>query len=340
MGESRGVPPAFPLTVPAGDAGVRVDSFLHARFRNHSPARLSRVALTGGVTQPNGVPVTPRHRVQAGEELVVRPCEPPDWGEDAEPGRTPRVLFEDPWLLALDKPPGMICHPTGATTSGTVVHAVQAHLDGQTPRGVLRPGIVHRLDGATSGVLLLAKTAEAHAGLGAQFEGRTVAKRYVALVEGDVAGDAGRCDAPIGPRPDSALMTCGPDARRPKPAVTDWAVLARLGDATVVGCVLHTGRNHQIRVHLAALGHPVIGDAFYAAGGGLKWPVGGCPDPTRRHALHAAVLSVVHPVLGYRLTVRCGPGDFDALLREFRETHPPHAARRDPSGDVEFSAGP
>ena len=296
---------------------MRVDTFLHRHLRNHSPARLSRVALTGGVTLENGEPAGPRRRVTEGETLRVRAADPPDWDEDPDPGPL-RVLYEDPWLLAIDKPAGMICHPTGATTGGTVVNRVQAHLDRQSPRGLLRPGIVHRLDGATTGVLLIAKTGDAHAGVCGQFERRRTRKAYLALVEGTVPGDAGRCDAAIGKRRDSALMTCGPDARAPKPAVTDWAVLLRLGDATLLRCEPLTGRNHQIRVHLAALGCPVVGDAFYEAGGGLKWPPGECPNPARRHALHAAALSFRHPITGCPLTVRCAPGDFDALLSEHR----------------------
>ncbi|MFH5804884.1 RluA family pseudouridine synthase [Alienimonas sp. DA493] len=298
-----------------------MDTFLHKHFRNHSPARLSRTATTGGVTLDDGTPVGPRRRVTEGDVLLVRLADPPDWDEEAE-DEPLDVLLEDPWLLAVRKPPGVICHPTGATTRGTMLNRIQAHLDRQAPRGLLSPGIVHRLDGATSGVLLTCKTADAHAGVCLQFENRETGKAYLALVEGDLRPDAGRCERPIGKRRDSALMTCGPDARGPKPARTDWRVLLRLGDATLVRCDLHTGRNHQIRVHLAALGHPVLGDAFYAADGGLKWPPGECPNPARRHALHAAELSFRHPITGTPLTVRCPPTDFDALLAERRGSSP------------------
>ena len=309
--------PAYRFAVTAASHGVRVDTFLHRHLRNHSPARLARVALTGGVTFDDGAPVGPRRRVTEGDALLVRPADPPDWVEDAEPGPLD-VLFEDPWLLAINKPAGMICHPTGATTGGTVLNRVQAHLDRQSARGLLRPGIVHRLDGATSGVLLICKTGDAHAGVCSQFENRRTDKAYLALVEGTVRPDAGVCDAPIGVRPDSALMTCGPLARNAKKAVTRWTVRGRLGDATLLRCELLTGRNHQIRVHLAALGHPVVGDAFYAADGGLKWPPGECPNPASRHALHAAELSVTHPITGCPLTFRCPPRDFDAVLAAYR----------------------
>ena len=321
MSESKcSRPEPLRFTVPAGSQGVRVDSFLHRCLRNHSPARLARVVAAGGVTREDGRPVDPRHRVTAGETLLVDPADPPDWAEDPEPGEV-RVLFEDPWLLAIDKPPGLICHPTGATVAGTVVNRLQAHLDRQTARrGLLRPGIVHRLDGSTGGVLLTCKTAEAHAGIGLQFERRQTRKAYLALVEGDVRGESGVCDAKIGVRRDCGLMTTAADAKNPKRAVTRWSVFARLGDATLLRCEPETGRNHQIRVHLAALGHPVVGDAFYAADGGLKQPPGKCPNPARRHALHAAELSVTHPVLGYRLTLRCPPRDFQGLLEEFRRS--------------------
>jgi 23S rRNA pseudouridine1911/1915/1917 synthase len=255
--------------------------------------------------------------VTTGDRLLVRLEEPPDWAEEAEDVPLD-VLYEDPWLLAVRKPPGLICHPTGATTRGTLLNRIQAHLDRQAPRGLLSPGIVHRLDGATSGVLLTCKTADAHTGVCGQFENRQTKKSYLALVEGDPPADAGRCDRPIGVRHNSALMTCDPGARSPKPARTDWRVRLRLGDAALVHCDLHTGRNHQIRVHLAALGHPVVGDAFYEAGGGLKWPPGECPNPARRHALHAASLSFSHPITGCPMTVRCPPTDFTTLLEEFR----------------------
>ena len=315
MTAAPGGPLAFTVTRPLH--GVRVDTFLHKHLRNHSPARLSRAATTGHVTLADGAPVGPRRRVTDGETLLARPLDPPDWVEVAEPGPL-EVLFEDPWLLAINKPAGLICHPTGATVDGTVVNRVQAHLDRQAPRGLLRPGIVHRLDGSTSGVLLLCKTGDAHAGICGQFERRETRKAYLALVEGSVADDAGLCDAPIGVRRDSALMTCGPDAKNPKPARTAWRVALRLGDATLLHCEPETGRNHQIRVHLAALGHPVLGDAFYAAGGGLKWPPGECPNPARRHGLHAAALSVTHPITGCPLTFRCPPRDFQRVLDDFR----------------------
>ncbi|NNJ24872.1 RluA family pseudouridine synthase [Alienimonas chondri] len=298
---------------------MRVDTFLHKHFRNHSPARLSRTATTGGVTLDDGAPVGPRRRVTEGDTFLVRLCDPPDWAEEAEDDPLD-VLYEDPWLLAVHKPAGVICHPTGATTSGTLLNRIQAHLDRQAPRGLLSPGIVHRLDGATSGVLLTCKTGDAHAGVCWQFEDRQTRKAYLALVEGDVRPDAGCCSAPIGRRLDSALMTCGPNARRAKRSRTDWQVLLRMGDATLLRCDLHTGRNHQIRVHLASLGHPVVGDAFYAADGGLKWPPGECPNPARRHALHAASLSFRHPITGAPLTVRCPPSDFDVLLAAYRST--------------------
>ena len=309
------------FTVTDASHGVRVDSFLHRHLRNHSPARLARLVAAGGVTLIDGAPVWPRRRVVRGEVLRVSPRDPPDWAEPAEDDAL-EVLFEDPWLLAINKPAGLICHPTGATVAGTVVNRVQAHLDRQTiRRGLLRPGIVHRLDGSTSGVLLTCKTADAHAGVCLQFERRETRKRYLALVEGRVGADAGTCDAKIGVRRDCGLMTIAADARHPKRAVTRWRVQSRLADATLLVCEPETGRNHQIRVHLAALGHPVLGDAFYAAGGGLKQPPGECPNPARRHALHAAELSLTHPITGCPLTLRCPPRDFQNVLNDWRADH-------------------
>ena len=306
--------PRFTFVVPPESKGTRVETFLSRQFRNHSPHRLARATAAGRVTVHDEV-AWPGRRVWAGAEVAVTLSDTPDVGYTAEPIPLD-VAFEDPWLLIVNKPPGMIAHPTRGVAGGTLINAAQHHLDRSAGRGVLRPGVVHRLDAMTSGILALAKTADAHAGLSGQFEHRTVRKTYLALVAGDLRG-GGEIALPVGRRPGTPLVTCAPDAVGPKPARTRWRTRARLGDVTLVECEPRTGRNHQIRIHFAALGHPVLGDGLYVAGGGLL------PKPDRdtdsRHALHAAGLSVVHPITGCPLTFGCAPRDFDGILRAWRE---------------------
>lgn len=293
--------------------GVRIDSFLIKHFRNYTSWRMQRIVRAGQVTI-NGRVAELADRVRTGQNVSVRLIEPPD--KLLTPERIPlEIVFEDEWLLVINKQPDVIVHPTGDVHSGTLANMVQAYLDAQTPvRGLLRPGLVHRLDRDTSGTIAVTKEHLSHRLLSIEFQQERVAKNYLALVEGVIRQDAGQLDYRIGRvnHPRCALMSARADSRNPKAARTLYEVVERFPEHTLVRCKPRTGRLHQIRVHLATLGHPIVGDEFYGAGGAIKSPralevrslddveTAALPpvsDLIGRQALHAEKLAFAHPIL-------------------------------------------
>ncbi len=236
------------------------------------------------------------------------------------------ILYEDEHLVAVDKPAGMVVHPGAGTGGDTLVHALLAHCRGGLSGvgGVERPGIVHRLDKETSGVVVAAKTDAAHRALAAQFAGRTVRKEYLALVAGAPDLAAGEIRRPIGRHPRQRhRMAVVPGGR---PAHTDWALEERFGPAAaLLRCLLHTGRTHQIRVHLRAIGHPLLGDAAYG------WKAApGLPRPPRV-MLHAERLELDHPADGRRLALRApAPADYREMIAALRRAQTPSASAARP----------
>jgi 23S rRNA pseudouridine1911/1915/1917 synthase len=230
------------------------------------------------------------------------------------------ILFEDKHLLALNKAAGMIVHPGAGTGEDTLVHALLAHCEGELSGigGVERPGIVHRLDRETSGVMLVAKTDAAHRGLAGQFSERSLQKEYLALVSGVPSLLSGSIRKPIGRNLSHRhKMAVVEEGERGRDAHTDWEVVEKFGRlATLMRCTIHTGRTHQIRVHMKSLGHVLLGDVVYG------WK----PDPRlkkqpERVMLHAEHLVVTHPVTGRRLDLRAPqPKDFKAMLRTLRSS--------------------
>lgn len=328
-------PPQVELIVERDLHGIRIDSFLARHFRNYTSWRLARIVRAGGVTI-DFAPIESARRVARGERVQVRLLEPPDKLLAPEP-RTLPIVYSDAWLMVVDKPAGLIAHPTGDYQTGTLVNVCQHLLDLRTPQpGLLRPGIVHRLDRQTSGLMVVATNHRAHAGLTASFEESRVRKRYVALVEGNVADDAGVIELPIGRARSGrgVLMSARGDAIDRKPAVTHYRVLARYGSHTLVEARPLTGRNHQIRVHFAHVGHPLDGDEFYLARGairsirsairaelsGLEEDLAGMPPPLEevegRHFLHAAGLELPHPITGVWMSFESPlPEDLQLRLR-------------------------
>lgn len=281
--------------------GTRVDTFLARHLRSYTAWRLHRLVRAGQVTV-NGVVAAPDQRVFAGEEVSVRLLEPPDNLMPSE--EIPLdIVFEDQWLLIVNKPAGLIIHPTGKNPLGTLTNALQFHLDRQSDYpGQKKPGIVHRLDRDTSGVVATAKDHLSLRLLSIEFQRERIQKSYIALVDGIVKDDEGLVDLPIGRSrgESSALMTCRADALDAKPSKTAFEVIERFPRHTLVRAKPRTGRLHQIRVHFATLGHPVVGDEFYAALGELK-PDRHPNDPPaspfiQRQALHAAEISFSHPM--------------------------------------------
>ena len=276
------------------DAGQRLDVFLTGAS-GLSRARIQRLIADGHVLV-GGRPQKPRHRVNAGEAVRLRipPATPLDLVPEAIPLD---VLHEDDDLIVLNKPAGMVVHPGAGRTSGTLVHALLAHcktLPGIG--GVERPGIVHRLDRDTSGVLVVAKTEAAHQSLSRQFKARVVKKRYLALVHGEVRQDAGRIETAIGRR-EHDRKRMGVRERGGRQARTAYQVIRRLPGMTVLALDLETGRTHQIRVHLSHIGHPVVGDQVY--GGRRERSRSPVPRPRApRQMLHAWRLGFHHPRTG------------------------------------------
>ena len=257
--------------------------------------------VRAGQVTVNGSVATPDQRVFTGEVVAVTLLEPPDNLMPAEKIAF-EILFEDQWLLIVNKPAGLIIHPTGKDPSGTLTNAVQYHLDRQSDYpGQRKPGIVHRLDRETSGVVAIAKDHLSLRLLSIEFQRERIAKSYIALVEGVVTDDEATIDLPIGRSrgESSALMTCRGDALDAKPSKTCYEVIERYPQHTLICAKPRTGRLHQIRVHLATIGHPVVGDPFYGMCGELK-PDRAVDDPPisrfiRRQALHAAEIAFTHP---------------------------------------------
>jgi 23S rRNA pseudouridine1911/1915/1917 synthase len=280
------------LQVDAREAGERLDRFLAVRLPSLSRTRAAELIAEGRV-RVDGRPQRRSHRIAAGEtvEIEVAPRPPLEATPEALPIE---ILFEDEDIIAVNKPAGMVVHAGAGNARGTLVNALLFRYGALSGAGgALRPGIVHRLDKDTSGVLLVARNDAAHAALAAQFSGRQVRKTYIALVQGKLERTSGSIGLPIArdPQRRTRMTTRRKQGRE---ARTDWRVLARIDGYTLVEVELHTGRTHQIRVHFSALGHPVAGDTLYGA---AREPRAGkqALEPLGRNFLHAARIIFEHP---------------------------------------------
>jgi 23S rRNA pseudouridine1911/1915/1917 synthase len=286
--------------VAPSESGTRLDVWLSARLSDVSRSRIKGLVEEGRV-QVDGRAVKAARRLRAGERVEAHvPPAPP---EELAPEPIPlAVVFEDEHVLVVDKPAGMVTHPGAGRSSGTLAAAALAHAP--TMAGVggpRRPGIVHRLDKGTSGLIILAKTSEAYHSLTAQLARRSVTRRYVCLVHGQVKPASGVIDKPIGRDERSRVRMAVAQGGRGKRAVTRFRVLERFRGATLLECRLETGRTHQIRVHLASLGHPLLGDRTYGArreGRGADALPEDVTTGLGGVALHAAGLVFLHPVTG------------------------------------------
>jgi 23S rRNA pseudouridine1911/1915/1917 synthase len=273
----------------------------------HSRSRL-RTWIDEGRVSVDGIAWEAKRRVAGGErvDVVVADAEPL---EDRAQAIALSIVYEDEHLLVVDKPAGLVVHPGSGNRDGTLLNALLHH--DAALASIPRAGIVHRLDKDTSGLMVIAKTPEAQTDLVRQLAARTVSREYLAVARGDVERPL-VVDAPIGRHP--TVRTTMAVVARGKPARTNVAVIERFGVATLLRCTLETGRTHQIRVHLAAIGHPLVGDPAY----GERRESRPLP-PFERQALHAARLSLTHPHTGARLTWdREPPADFSALVQRLR----------------------
>ena len=308
--EPRAQPPGAArtrLVIPAGCAGLRLDQALAGLLPEHSRSRIKQWIEAGDV-RVDGLAAAPRRTLRGGEQVeIAMPARAP---MRDEPQDIPLVVrYEDDDLLIVDKPAGLVVHPGSGNPAGTLLNALLHRLPAQS--ALPRAGIVHRLDKDTSGLMVVAKREAAQAALVRALATHQVRREYLAVARGNVER-ALTVDAPIGRHP--VARTTMAVVARGKPARTHVRVVERFGIATLVRCQLETGRTHQIRVHLAAIGHPLVGDPDYggrrAKGGVLDFP---------RQALHATRLALVHPRTGAALGVDSPPpADLAALLERLR----------------------
>ena len=285
--------------VPVDDDGQRLDRVLVSMLADHSRSRLQRLITDGCVRVGGTVAVKPNTIVHGGDRIEVDVPEPQPSTLAPEPLDLD-ILYQDPDIAVLNKPAGMVVHPGAGHASGTLVHALLHHVDDLSGiGGELRPGIVHRLDRGTSGVMVVAKNDAAHQELARQFHDREIEKEYIALVWGVVQAGR-RIDAAIGRDP-SNRQKMSARSKHAREAVTRITRAHHLPGLTLCQVAIHTGRTHQIRVHLSAIGHPIVGDALY---GGVHRRVAGdirAVQRLERPFLHAARLVFKHPRDGRRL---------------------------------------
>jgi 23S rRNA pseudouridine1911/1915/1917 synthase len=313
------------LTVSPEDAGVRLDRFLVSALPEHSRSQIQRL-IREGLVHVAGREARPHQAVKAGQGVEIEIPEPVAPVPQPEALALP-IVYQDADLIVIDKPAGMVVHPAAGHASGTLVNALLHHVDDLSGvGGEKRPGIVHRLDRGTSGLMVVAKNDAAHAELSRQFHDREVEKDYVALVWGEVQAGR-RIDAPIGRDPGNRKRMSA-RARRSREAVTRIVRAERLPGLTFAQVAIHTGRTHQIRVHLSAIGHPVVGDALY---GGVHRRVPGhlrAVNRLERPFLHAARLAFKHPGDGRRMEFTSPlPDDLQRVLAELRESEAARARR-------------
>ncbi len=289
-------------------AGDRIDKFLAEQYENLSRSFLQKL-LKSGEVMVGGRPVKASYKVAEGDLISF------EVPEAVEPEIVPEdipldILYEDHDVILVNKPKGMVVHPAAGHYTGTLVNALMFHCkeDLSGINGVLRPGIVHRIDMDTTGVIIACKNDLAHNSIAAQLKEHSITRRYQAIVHGALKDDEGVIDEPIGRNPkDRKKMAV--NYNNGKPAVTHYKVLTRFKDFTHIECRLETGRTHQIRVHMASIGHPLLGDAVY---GPAK-----CPYKLQGQTLHAGILGFVHPRTGEYMEFSAPlPEYFEELLRK------------------------
>ncbi len=297
--------------VEEADSGQRIDQYLSRQMEEISRSQIQKMLKEQSI-KVSGKPVKSNYRLISGDSIQVESREPEVL--DVLPEDIPLdILYEDPDILILNKPKQMVVHPAPGHPSGTLVNALMYHCGSELSgiNGVLRPGIVHRIDMDTTGSLIVCKSALAHQRIAEQLKEHSINRVYEAIVHGNLKAEAGTINAPIGRDPrDRKKMSV--HAKNSRPAVTHYQVIERFGQFTYIRCRLETGRTHQIRVHMGAIGHPILGDPVY---GPKK-----CPFPSLQgQTLHARTIGIIHPRTGEYLEVEAPlPAYFVSLLEKLR----------------------
>ena len=300
------------LTIDEERKGTRLDLVLSVALEEFSRSFIQKLIEQGAVSINGTCCREKKYKVAAGDlvELVVPQPQPLSIEAEELPLD---ILYEDAELLVVNKPAGMVVHPAPGNESGTLVNALMFHCGAQLSsiNGVIRPGIVHRIDKDTSGLLMVAKNDRAHRLLADQLTRHSITRRYRAIVHHNIKEDAGTVDKPIGRDPANRLRNAVTDLHS-RNAVTHYRVLERLGQFTYIEARLETGRTHQIRVHMAYIRHPLLGDSLY---GPAKNKLG-----VKRQMLHAEVLGFFHPATGAYMEFECpAPEDFQKVLGRLRD---------------------
>ena len=292
------------------DQQMRLDKYLAEQFPEQTRSYLQKLIKDGEVLV-NGKNVKTGYQLSKGDEVSVNIPEPKEL--DVEPQKMDLdIVYEDDDVILINKPKGMVVHPAPGHTTDTLVNGLLYHCKDNLSgiNGVARPGIVHRIDRDTTGILIVCKNDMSHNSIAAQLKEHSINRRYRALVHGNLKDDTGTIEGPIGRHPiDRKKMAI--NERNGKPAVTHYTVLERFGNYTLIECKLETGRTHQIRVHMTSIGHPLVGDEVY---GPAK-----CPFKLQGQSLHAMVLGFVHPRTGEYMEFSADlPEYFEDLLRKLR----------------------
>ena len=301
------------FTAAPADAGQRLDRWLAGQAGAPSRSALQGL-MEAGFVRRNGAPANKKDKLAAGDRITLTLPDPQPI--EAQPQNIPLdIVYEDDHLLVVNKPKGMVVHPAPGNPDGTLVNALLYHCRGRLSGvgGAIRPGIVHRIDKDTSGLLVVAKDDLTHQGLSEQMAVHAIHRVYHAVVYGNIRQDAGTIEAPIGRDPrDRKRMAVTPG--QGKRACTHWQVLERFGRFTLLACRLETGRTHQIRVHMAHIGHPLAGDPVYGPRSVIRELQGQC--------LHAKELGFRHPVTGQELRFDSPlPAYFTTFLERLRKEH-------------------
>lgn len=318
----------FSFTADEGQTALRVDKFLMNRIENATRNKIQQAAKAGSV-HVNGSIVKSNYKVKGGDTVQVLFAHPPHENLLVGENIPINIVYEDNALLVVDKPAGLVVHPGHGNYSGTLLNALIYHIENLPTNRNDRPGLVHRIDKDTSGLLVVAKTEHAMAHLAQQFFDKTSERSYLALVWGEPTDDKGTVEGHLGRDPKNRLlMTVFPEADQGKEAVTHYEVVERFGYVTLLKCRLETGRTHQIRAHMKYIGHPLFNDVRYGGNKILKGTtftkykqfVENCFKILPRQALHAQSLGFVHPETGEKLQFQSQlPEDFLAGIEKWRQ---------------------